>query len=69
METVKLFAHGRSHAVRLPKAYRFAGNEVGITKVGDMVVLYPKEKGWDRLERALDQFSDDFMERREQPAA
>jgi antitoxin VapB len=27
METAKLFINGRSQAVRLPKAYRFDGNE------------------------------------------
>jgi virulence-associated protein VagC len=29
----KLFKNGRSQAVRLPKAFRMAGNEVKITKV------------------------------------
>ena len=30
METARLFANGRSQAVRLPKSYRFEGNEVYI---------------------------------------
>ncbi len=33
--TAKLFRHGRSQALRLPKQYRFEGREVRITKVGD----------------------------------
>lgn len=32
METAKLFINGRSQGVRLPKAYRFEGNEVYIKK-------------------------------------
>ncbi|MCL2420644.1 MAG: AbrB/MazE/SpoVT family DNA-binding domain-containing protein, partial [Defluviitaleaceae bacterium] len=41
METAKLFQNGQSQAVRLPKEYRFAGNEVGVTRMGELVVLYP----------------------------
>ena len=37
----KLFMHGRSQAVRLPKEFRFQGKEVKVTKVGDAVLLEP----------------------------
>jgi antitoxin VapB len=39
----KLFMHGRSQAVRLPKEFRFPGKEVKVTKVGDRVILEPIE--------------------------
>lgn len=39
MMTAKLFENGRSQAVRLPKEFRFNGNEVSINKVGDAVIL------------------------------
>ena len=35
MTTAKLFENGRSQAVRLPKEYRFNGDEVIINKVGN----------------------------------
>ena len=35
----KLFTHGGSQAVRLPKAYRFEGTEVRVRKEGDRVIL------------------------------
>jgi antitoxin VapB len=38
----KLFQHGGSQAVRLPKAFRFEGAEVLIDKRGDEVVLRSK---------------------------
>lgn len=41
-ETAKVFTHGGSQAVRLPKAYRFEGKEVRIRKEGDAVILEPK---------------------------
>ncbi len=37
----KLFQHGGSQAVRLPKAFRFEGAEVCIRRAGDSVILEP----------------------------
>jgi antitoxin VapB len=41
MTTAKIFQHGGSQAVRLPKAFRFPGAEVLIEKHGEEVVLRP----------------------------
>lgn len=41
--TAKLFKHGRSQAVRLPKEFRFEGKEVKVSRIGDKVVLEPME--------------------------
>ena len=41
MLTAKIFRHGGSQAVRLPKAFRFDGAEVVIEKHGDDVLLKP----------------------------
>lgn len=67
MKTAKLFKNGDSQAVRLPREFRFAGSEVLIKRAGDAVVLLPKTKSWDTLLSSLDQFSDDFMDERDQP--
>jgi antitoxin VapB len=42
--TVKLFMHGRSQAVRLPKEFRLPGKEVKVTRVGNAVLLEPIEE-------------------------
>ena len=42
--TAKLFMHGRSQAVRLPKEFRFVGSEVRVSRIGAKVVLEPMEK-------------------------
>ena len=42
--TAKVFQNGRSQAVRLPKAFRFKGSEVKISKKGDKVILEPLER-------------------------
>jgi antitoxin VapB len=44
MITAKLFKHGGSQAVRLPKAFRFKGSEVAIERRGDEVILTPKRR-------------------------
>jgi antitoxin VapB len=67
MDTAKLFVTGRSQAVRLPKEFRFEGDEVFIKRVGDAVVLLPRH-GWGTLFAALDQFEPGFHIEREQPA-
>ena len=41
--TAKLFMHGRSQAVRLPKEFRFEGKEVRVSRIGDKVILEPME--------------------------
>ncbi len=67
MQTAKLFANGRSQAVRLPKNCRFSGDDVYIKKFENIVILFPKTDPWSSLVNSLDHFSDDFMETRDQP--
>lgn len=67
MQTAKLFQNGQSQAVRLPKEFRFQGDKVFIKRMGNAVVLLPYHDSWQSLFDSLDQFSDDFMEQREQP--
>ena len=37
MNVAKLFTHGGSQAVRLPKEFRFEGSEVHVRRVGQYV--------------------------------
>ncbi len=67
METAKLFQNGRSQAVRLPKEFRFEGEEVYVKRVGNAVVLLPHQDSWEGLFESLELFSEDFMENRDQP--
>ena len=67
MQTAKLFNNGRSQAVRLPKECRFTGEDVYIKKFEDIVILMPKDNPWSSMVNSLDNFSDDFMDSRNQP--
>jgi antitoxin VapB len=66
----KLFTHGRSQAVRLPKAFCFEGTEVRVSRVGNRVILEPLDAEdampWADIDKLGDRL---FMpEGREQPA-
>ena len=68
--TAKLFTHGRSQAVRLPKEFRFEGKEVRVSRVGSRVILEPLDAEdampWAEIDKLGDR---SFMpEGREQPA-
>lgn len=60
MDTAKIFENGRSQAVRLPKEYRFEGDNVYIKKIDDVVMLIPKDKLWKTFKASLDNFSEDL---------
>ena len=65
--TAKLFKSGRSQAVRLPKEFRFEGEEVRISKHGDGVLLRPMKVDLDAWFAKLDSYGADFPEREPQP--
>ena len=67
MDTARLFQSGRSQAVRLPKAYRFAGTEVVVKHFGNGVLLLPTDEPWQSLEAGLAAFEPGFVLTREQP--
>jgi antitoxin VapB len=71
MQTAKLFKNGRSQAVRLPKQFRFEGDEVYVRREGRSVVLTPKETDraaeWQDFFDALDMIEPGFVFERNQP--
>jgi antitoxin VapB len=71
MQTAKLFKNGRSQAVRLPKEFRFEGEEVYVRREGNSIVLSPKtepkENPWQDFFDALDMIDPRFPFERHQP--
>jgi antitoxin VapB len=68
MDTAKIFQTGRSQAVRLPKAYRFSGQEVFIKKTQQGVLLIPKDDAWALVRQALTEFEPELQIERDQPS-
>ena len=63
--TAKLFANGRSQAVRIPKAYQFKGvNQVILRKQGDALIIRPARKTWESFADEAPPVGEDFMSER-----
>lgn len=72
--TAKLFTHGGSQAVRLPKAFRFEGTEVSVRREGAAVILEPivanrpaSPAEWSAFWAALDSLGGGFPDRDQPP--
>lgn len=65
----KLFMHGRSQAVRLPKEFRLPGDRVRVRHMGNGILLEPIASDVDAWFAELDRFADVpfFEEGRNQP--
>ena len=57
----KVFMTNRSQAVRLPKEYQFATDEVFIRKEGEDVILSPRPRDWRAYLDSAPVASDSFM--------
>jgi antitoxin VapB len=66
--TAKLFRNGASQAVRLPKDFRFDGDEVCVKRIGSAVLLFAKGTAWDLMSATLGAADDDFLRVRAQPS-
>ena len=62
MDTAKIFENGRSQAVRLPQKYRFNADEVVIQRLGDAVLLVPKESLWNTFMDGVNSFTEDIFQ-------
>ena len=63
--------HGGSQAVRLPKSCRFPCDEVAVKKVGEIVMLYQKDKVLDNFlqcEPLTDDVYESILEARREDA-
>jgi antitoxin VapB len=65
MILTKPFMNGRSQALRIPKEYRFKDEEdLCIRKVGDVLMIIPKNKILDIFENAIDKYPEDAIPER-----
>ena len=62
MMTAKLFMNGSSQAVRLPKECRMNGEEVYAQKIGNAIMLIPKDKAWETFLEGVNEFTDDYFD-------
>jgi antitoxin VapB len=61
MSTARVFKSGNSQAVRLPKQFRFAADEVEIFRRGSEIVLREPKRNLRRVVATLGSLPKDFM--------
>jgi antitoxin VapB len=67
-DRAKLFSHGGSQAVRLPKEFRFEGKEVSIRRQGEAVILEPVKRDMKAFWAGIDRLrGDEELELQPQP--
>lgn len=62
MDIAKIFWSGRSQAVRLPRDFRFEGDEVRIRRQGRAVILEPLPRDWSWMDELSGRVDEDFAE-------
>jgi antitoxin VapB len=62
MSTAKIFWSGRSQAVRLPRDFRFEGNQVRIRRHGNAVILEPIPHDWTWLDSLTNNLDENFVQ-------
>jgi len=67
MTAAKVFMNGRSQAIRLPKEFRVATDEVFLKKTPEGFVVVERDP-WEVCIEACQELPDDFMTERVQPA-
>jgi len=63
MKTAKVFQHGNSQAVRLPKEFRFQSDEVLVKRASGGVLLLPKRITMEQLDSIRGAFRGRFVRR------
>ena len=62
MDTVRVQYDGNFQTINIPDNYKFSTDELYINKIGNVIMLLPKNDQWAGVFMGMDMFSDDFME-------
>jgi antitoxin VapB len=66
-ETVKLKNVSGSQIIKVPENLRIDDDTVYLKKIGNSLYVIPFHNPWDSLINSTDQFTDDYLEERNQP--
>jgi len=68
MKTLEVTTNGLMQSISLPQEYQVIGNQVLVKRVGRALLLIPSDVDpWQMFIQSLLEFTDDFMEERNQP--
>ena len=55
MKEAKVFKSGNSQAIRIPREYRLDVESVHINKIGNLLILIPKDDPWKNFIEGIDE--------------
>ena len=67
LETIDIQDSSGSQSVRIPDDFKIDDDKVYLKKVGNALYIIPFHNPWQDLIDSVDNFSEDFMNDREQP--
>ncbi len=67
-EIVDINTQDNFQDIKIPEKYKIDDDKVYIKKTGNVIYIIPYHNAWDSMINSVKDFSDDFMEDREQPA-
>jgi len=54
--------------IKIPGKFKIEDDKVYLKKTGNVIYIIPYHNAWESMIDAADNFSDDFMKKREQPS-
>ena len=67
IETIKLEDSSGIQLIRLPDNFKINDDKAYLKKVGNVLYVIPYHNAWQSLVSSVNEFTDDFMDEREQP--
>lgn len=69
MKLIEVISSGSEQSIHLPSDYHIEATAVFVKRLGRSLLLIPKDVDpWQMFSQSLDDFTDDFMQDRTQPA-
>jgi antitoxin VapB len=66
-EVVNIETQNDFQDIKIPEKFKIDDNKVYMKKIGNVIYIIPYHNAWESMINATNDFSDDFMENREQP--
>ncbi len=68
IETIDIQNNPGGQAIQIPEDFRIDDDKVYLKKSGNIIYIIPFHKPWQNLLESLDEFTPDFMDKRNQPS-
>ncbi len=66
--TIDIKKQAGVQAIELPEQFSIDDDKVYLKRTGNVISLIPFHNAWQNLFQSIDEFSEDFMDKRNQPA-